>query len=528
MAEFKQGAERAQSTHRSWSVLAAALVPLLLLTWRFDWLCDDAYITFVYARNLAEGHGLVYNPGEWVEGYSEFLWAVILAGGQVVGLSPLLLSRLLSVAAAVLLAHVTTRAIVARAPGAPAAQHGAALFLGCLPPLGVWATSGLATLPFAAAIATLFHLTWSGSRPAAAWRLGLVGAVAALLRADGAWWVAFTLGPAILAGLRSPRGWRAPLVGAALAAGVFLVHVAWRHATYGDWLPHTARAKVGVSAYAFARGSDYVVHFLLTFPGVLLALVLGLGGARRAWSALVVVAATLAYAPLVGGDFMAFGRFLVPMLPLVAVALAAGLARLEAARGRVLAGGGALLCAVLALTPAYDVHLVPEGARASFSVRHNRGEESRTRSELAQWRNMVYQARDEWRTLGEALALVSEEGDELVYGAVGAIGWYSRLRLLDRNGLITPSVGSLPAQTDPPKSPGHDKTVSPDFFAESRPTYLFVCWLPEGAGTWQEEVRRTEHPILLAYLRAGRLEERSLPPERHPRPGHHLLVVPGR
>ena len=87
VAEFKQGAERAQSTHRSWSVLAAALVPLLLLTWRFDWLCDDAYITFVYARNLAEGHGLVYNPGEWVEGYSEFLWALVLAGGQVVGLA---------------------------------------------------------------------------------------------------------------------------------------------------------------------------------------------------------------------------------------------------------------------------------------------------------------------------------------------------------------------------------------------------------------------------------------------------------
>ena len=41
---------------------------------------DDAYITFRYARNLADGLGLVYNPGEWVLGTTTPLWAVLLAG----------------------------------------------------------------------------------------------------------------------------------------------------------------------------------------------------------------------------------------------------------------------------------------------------------------------------------------------------------------------------------------------------------------------------------------------------------------
>ncbi len=40
---------------------------------------DDAYITFRYARNLAEGHGLVYNPGERVLGTSTPLYALVLA-----------------------------------------------------------------------------------------------------------------------------------------------------------------------------------------------------------------------------------------------------------------------------------------------------------------------------------------------------------------------------------------------------------------------------------------------------------------
>src|SRR4030081_2329551 len=50
---------------------------------------DDAYITFRYARNLAEGLGLVYNPGEWVLGTTAPLWAVLLAGGYKLGFTDL-------------------------------------------------------------------------------------------------------------------------------------------------------------------------------------------------------------------------------------------------------------------------------------------------------------------------------------------------------------------------------------------------------------------------------------------------------
>ena len=53
-----------------------------LLAWlsHVAWfLCDDAFISFRYARNLLKGHGLVFNPGEYVEGYSNFLWTLELA-----------------------------------------------------------------------------------------------------------------------------------------------------------------------------------------------------------------------------------------------------------------------------------------------------------------------------------------------------------------------------------------------------------------------------------------------------------------
>ena len=37
---------------------------------------DDAYISFRYAQNLLDGHGLVFNPGDPVEGYSNLLWVL--------------------------------------------------------------------------------------------------------------------------------------------------------------------------------------------------------------------------------------------------------------------------------------------------------------------------------------------------------------------------------------------------------------------------------------------------------------------
>ena len=59
-------------------VAAAVLLPHAHL---FDFVTDDAFISFRYARNLALHGQLVFNLGERVEGYTNFLWTVILALG---------------------------------------------------------------------------------------------------------------------------------------------------------------------------------------------------------------------------------------------------------------------------------------------------------------------------------------------------------------------------------------------------------------------------------------------------------------
>ncbi len=65
-------------------VVATALF-LLICGWKFPaprcGFVEDTYISFRYARNLAEGNGLVWNVGEKpVEGFTNLLWVVELAG----------------------------------------------------------------------------------------------------------------------------------------------------------------------------------------------------------------------------------------------------------------------------------------------------------------------------------------------------------------------------------------------------------------------------------------------------------------
>jgi hypothetical protein len=56
--------------------------------------CEDAYITFRYSKNFAEGTGPVFNPGERVEGYSNPVWMAGIAGASLPGLDMAFFSRM--------------------------------------------------------------------------------------------------------------------------------------------------------------------------------------------------------------------------------------------------------------------------------------------------------------------------------------------------------------------------------------------------------------------------------------------------
>src|SRR6476659_3933890 len=127
-------------------LLAAAAMTvaatLTVLLWRVT--LDDAYITFRYARHLAEGYGLgAWNhTGERVEGYSSLLWMLLLAGAARLGVDVRLASKVLGVAAAL----VVIGALVRRRDDRPAFLAG--LFLAVYVPFLLYAASGMEAVAF--------------------------------------------------------------------------------------------------------------------------------------------------------------------------------------------------------------------------------------------------------------------------------------------------------------------------------------------------------------------------------------------
>src|SRR5260221_14414076 len=67
------------------AIVSFFILYCIFLSWSFLFQnVDDAYISFRYGKNMMQGSGLVYNAGEYVEGYTNFLWTVITAPFTVV------------------------------------------------------------------------------------------------------------------------------------------------------------------------------------------------------------------------------------------------------------------------------------------------------------------------------------------------------------------------------------------------------------------------------------------------------------
>lgn len=507
------------SRSSAWLCALAGLAALAGWIARFDFVADDAYISFRYARHLAEGHGLRFNLGESppVEGYSNLAWVLWCSVAELARWDVTLWARAGSACCAAASVLLVLRAGWRAA--SPLAGGLAALLLGAQPGFGLWASGGLETAAFALAVLALASALSARTVSARAGGLRAAGCAAATLavlalRTDGVPWVLATLAAWMLAQAEPwPARLRAarPVLAALLAGAAALL--AFRLAYHRDWISSTARVKGGLSGLRLERGLLYDASQLLAQPALLVLLALAAwgalaaaGGARAAARAgLALFGFALAYAAAVGGDFMAFGRLLVPALAPLALGAGASLASLLArgARARASALAASVLCLALALGAGFDRVPVPAAWRARLHFRWNTPD---WQSELAMWRSMRERA-EQWALEGRALALYTRPGESILGTAIGAMSYPNELVVLDLFGLVSPEVSRQPLPIRR-MSPGHDRFVSPEFFFDRRPTYYGAAIVPAGAPA----------SAGLGFELAGSDLSRVIGIERHPLP----------
>ncbi|MGE0487286.1 MAG: hypothetical protein AB7Q81_24240 [Gammaproteobacteria bacterium] len=299
--------------------------------WQRAWLADDAFISLRYARNLVDGHGLVYNAGEYVEGYTNLLWTLILAAGMASGLSGELVAKVMGIVAwLALIAVLAWRAGMHARRTDTTVLPLAAGIITVMPASQLWASGGLETSLFAFLVtAGLIHLATDEPSQRRLMLAGVLLALATLTRPDGALFAAVGVGATAYGDADSwrERGRRVaalvtPLV---LVGGVLL---AFKLTYYGAWLPTAFYAKSAADPY-YSQGLYYIGLFLADnwiLPAATLLLLLGLRGRFvhtlgvdcRVFGA--AFALYLVYVAHSGGDFM-HGRRIMMTLPLFALVL---------------------------------------------------------------------------------------------------------------------------------------------------------------------------------------------------------------
>ena len=149
-------------------VASALLACVVVHALRWWFVCDDAYISFRYAKHVASGAGLVFNLGENppVEGYTNLLWTVWSAVGLVLGLSPMWLAPLTSLGCAALLTLGSARLAARLGQLTPWQVFAAGACMATLPTLGVWSSGGLETMACATAVFFVAErLVYDAERP---------------------------------------------------------------------------------------------------------------------------------------------------------------------------------------------------------------------------------------------------------------------------------------------------------------------------------------------------------------------------
>jgi hypothetical protein len=432
----------------AWGGLSIGVSALVLLeAWRKVGACqDDAYIFLRYADNLVHGAGLVYNPGERVEGFTSPLWQLLVVACAALRLDTVTAVGVMGTLATVGVVLVSVRD--ARRCGPPGPFSAVApVTLALYAHFLVWAVSGMETSLF-----TL--LLWAGIsqyrcavREARAPELatGVLLALASLTRPEGGVAVLALATDAGLRAARSPggsaRGSVGSILGPSVVAGTALLTARWLY--YHDLLPNTFYAKMGGTAHHFKVGALYVWDFLRATPFVWCAAGLALPGAARrvpAFGAMVaVIGLWLLNVVRVGGDYMQYHRFLIPLAPLLFALGADGVfaayevAARRLARVQALSGAGAGARRLRGAAPALTAITVTASAVALGHDPIQFGEEHWFPSVLANAR------------LGRVLGKTLPPDWKIGLPNIGAVGFYSHRYIVDLLGLVDRGLARRPS-----------------------------------------------------------------------------------
>jgi arabinofuranosyltransferase len=281
---------------------------------------DDAFISYRYVENLINGQGLVFNPGERVEGYTNFLWIIILSVFAGFGLDIIVVSKILGVASGcvtLFLLYRISTFFLQKKNGRMNSPQGwffalfPSLLLASNSAFAYWSISGLETVFFLMAILLSVYFYFANQR-----LMILFTALSTLIRPEGV--LVFII--IILHKLFFKKDkLRDCLFSLAGFIALLLPFLLFKILYYKDILPNSFYAKTGFSLDYIKSGLEYFwlfsKHYALWGILYLLPILFYKSFDEKQKLFVLFTYVYTVYIIIIGGDVLMVHRFFLPVLP---------------------------------------------------------------------------------------------------------------------------------------------------------------------------------------------------------------------
>ena len=313
-------------------LLIGHLVMLVFQIYFWNFIIDDAFISFRYAKNLYQYNQLVFNVGEVpVEGYSNFLWVIWIYFGFFMGFEPILFSKISGMIFSQVSVYVlynlglllgknkTTSAIIT-------------IFYSCLSNIALWSIGGLETPLFIVLLLTAVYFFIANLIKANLYSIiasSFFFSLASLTRHEGV--IVFAISAFFLTGIeiqkRNLFTLKALLKLIQFSSFLGLIYVPyffWRVIYYGSFLPHTflVKAKPITLFFFLDQLLFYLPLILILLPTFFLLLSrvkkfknISLLDSKNVY--LVIVISVFSFILLFLYSWMPGFRFAIPIIPLI-------------------------------------------------------------------------------------------------------------------------------------------------------------------------------------------------------------------
>jgi arabinofuranosyltransferase len=454
--------------------LFVAVINLLRANYLYTPIVDDAYIFLRYAEHIVNGYGFVWNIGEQpLEGYTSFLYLVVIIIGKLLSLNLetyCIVIGIMSSSLTLYFAYLIYQNFIPSEKNFLLENKITVIIIALSPAFLFWSGAGMDTSFYSMflLISIYYFLKLPDSRGSVLLK-GVLFGLLCVTRFEAV--LFFFLALYYL--MKKEKSFIKIRINKSVvlfASGfviIFATYFIWRWSYFGYFLPNTFYAKTGGGLREIGGGFFYIIKSFRLFYGygwipllfVLLFfkknMLVGKAGFIFSFGLLSILTTIV-----LGGDHFNFGRFVIPVLPLLFIVFPPALKRMLSAQTKLfsikpgyrIAVLFILLIIILIVKPAYQEAI---GGISNLLIGKKEiitEYDETTEEEIIEWQQG-------WVLMGKALKNIANKNDYIAAIPIGAIGYYSKINVIDMVGIVDPVIAHEKYHPNLMKkwTPGHTK-----------------------------------------------------------------------